>query len=65
MIGVKINDKFLKMNPGTRVSLEFNNPVFDDTIIRGSYSLPLDVPYRGNGKTFSFGYETLMQARTQ
>lgn len=63
MIGVKVNDKFLVMPPDAKAALEFNNPIFDEDLIQGDLSLPLDVPYSGNGKAFGFSYETLLKSR--
>lgn len=48
MIGIKIGDEFLEIEPGTVFQKEDINPAFEDEFraesIPGSYNFPLDVP---------------------
>ena len=45
MIGIKINDEYLDLDPDTQISFKLSNPIFsDDGKIPGSYSLPFNLP---------------------
>jgi hypothetical protein len=45
MLGIKVNNEFLDLLPGSAMDIEQNNPYlqFDDNIL-GDYSLPIEVP---------------------
>lgn len=45
MIGIRINNQFAEVDPGTRVNIELNNPLFnEDNLSPGSISYPFDIP---------------------
>ena len=45
MIGIKVYEQWLQLNPDTVVPWRLNSPIFnDDNIIEGSYTLPFVIP---------------------
>lgn len=47
MIGIKTQSGYLELEPSTKVSLQLNNPLFnEDNLSPGSISFPFDVPLK-------------------
>lgn len=66
MIGLKrISDsESVLIKPDSNISLEFNNPCFDEQYyMQGEYSLPFDLPYKGNARAFDFIHHALRKFR--
>lgn len=57
MIAVKIAGNNLVMGEKSSITMEHNNPLFDEELIKGEYAFPFDIPYHGNGRALDFIYE--------
>ena len=44
MIGIEYNGIFFDLYPGTTISVELNNPIFDNDFLKGGYSFPFKIP---------------------
>jgi hypothetical protein len=63
MISIKRNGKSVAVYPSSKLSFEFNNPLFDEEFIRGEYVIPFDCPYPGNAEFFEMIHQLLLQQR--
>ncbi|TPE43960.1 hypothetical protein [Pontibacter mangrovi] len=54
LIEMEVEGKPVVLNPGTSLSFEWNNPLFAQEVIPGSFSLPFTIPAAPNGQVFGF-----------
>lgn len=55
LIDLRIANQSIDLTPGTAITFEFNNPIFDTELIPGDFSYPFDVPLTPNNqKIFDF-----------
>lgn len=54
MLELSSNGRPVVLSPGTSVQLELNSPLFDEEVVRGSYSYSFSVPAPPNGPLYGF-----------
>lgn len=63
-LGIKLEDKFIKVKPGLAASLEYTNSIFDDDLMTGDFALPIAIPYKENAATLKFLHEMHLKFRS-
>lgn len=54
LIELEVEGKQVVLSPGTSLSFQWNNPLFAEEVVPGSFSLPFTIPAEPNGHVFGF-----------
>ncbi|WP_210521590.1 hypothetical protein [Hymenobacter terricola] len=54
MLDLRSNNRPVRLSPGTSVQLEYHSPLFDEDVVRGSFSYAFTVPAPPNGPLYGF-----------